>query len=293
MTTIDFPYNKECPLMGCADRLKQLEFKRELDETKRRNDVLHQQMEVVQNTLKQRDDSLKKMIEDLLRNVKVKDGEKVLEMYEINNVVEDVAKKMSDEKMSGVIQTNMQMHQDTHRLRLDVERFKQDAEKLREELQAMKEEQMRREQKEIQLIRQHQQSEGKHADLLKENEDMEIQVRNKQNHLKAMQENLEDMRKEIGTIKQSYDEFYGNRKKLMEEIEFYEKNLSHYKGYMTWAARRVNGLITDGLEAHSNGRMDKARKVWLRVQEKYLYLSEPERKLILKQYDELMKVMGQ
>lgn len=284
--------NKECHFVGCADRQEQARLADQVASLTSERDKLHHQMSVLQEILGTSHEKTKAMIKDLLDGVKITEEGKVLTMEEMNKKMEEMSKVAEDEKVSEVVQQNLELTKQIHQLTLKITGLENSEKTLRKQVEGYQLDQKVREEKDINLIRETSTAQSKMTDLVKQKDDLELEVKKLENHRAAIQRDIADARVEADSVYKKYEESVNGMKKAEAETEFLRSEFKSYKRYLPMKIKWfLLPRIERALKHIERGRIDKAKVLWVKIQASHLFLSDQEKRLITREYDNLMKKM--
>ena len=285
--------NKDCSFVGCADRKKQASLFRQLASVTEERNQLHTMMETLKDTLKDREQGLKSVIQDLLKGVSITEGGKVVAMEDIHKKVDEIAKKIDDDKVSGIVQKNLELQNQVHQLTLQLISSENNSKEMREQLSQLQIAQKVREEKDIQIIRETSQAQSKMTDIVKQKDDLELEVRKLDMHKQAIQQDIAEARVEAEGIYRSYDEKLKLMQKIKEDTDFYRKEFGTMKKKIPLKMKYfLMPKLERAIKYFQEGNQLKARKLWIQIQTMHLKLSDGEKRLITREYDQLLRLMG-
>ena len=284
--------NLDCSFDGCKDRQKSWELQRKVAELTLEKNELFSQVENIKNTLKDNKESITKVFKELLVGVKVVDGKKVLDMEELDKKLIEVAVKMDDDKISEIVHTNLELQNKLHDVEMKALSFEQLGKEKDERLKALEMEKAVRQEKDVQLIRNTSKAQSQMVDLVKQKDDLAMDVLKLENHKKAIQADIDGARREADTIYKKYEEASKGMTEIRENVEFLKKEFAFQQKFLPFKIRWfVLPRIKAGISAFESGKVNLAKKKWVKAQVDYIKLNESEKRLIAREYDKLMKIM--
>src|SRR3990167_2619035 len=284
--------NLDCSFDGCKDRQKSWELQRKVTELTLEKNELFSQVENIKNTLKDNKESITKVFKELLVGVKVVDGKKVLDMEELDKKLIEVAVKMDDDKISEIVHTNLELQNKLHDVEMKALSFEQLGKEKDERLKALEMEKAVRQEKDVQLIRNTSKAQSQMVDLVKQKDDLAMDVLKLENHKKAIQADIDEARREADTIYKKYEEASKGMTEVRENVEFLKKEFAFQQKFLPFRIKYfVLPRIKRGIANFESGKMNQAKKVWVKAQVDYIKLNEGEKRLVSREYDKLMKIM--
>ena len=273
--------NKECDSYGCNDRIEQRKLSLQLEETEQERDDIYKDLEKLQDTIKELDESLKKSMEEMLKKDKVDDKD-------ADAIIKKIREGINNEKLSGIIQKNIQLHRDLSQEKESNKKLVEKEKKNIGIINTLENEIVEREKKDRELITQITEAEKKSKDIILEQEQKEIDLGRVTHKLDMMNLNIVRAKKEIKKIQSTYRHFTEENKKFKKENKILEKFYKQAKKKKNKNLRKINNKIKIITKLAKKKRLDRVQKLKPKIEKLYNGLNELEKSEIKEEYDYLM-----
>lgn len=248
--------NKNCPHVGCADRVYQKQLKDELERKTNEYNELHK---------------------------------KIVEMEELLN---RKSEEGGEKELDNIISENLKLRREAGYLKNKTVQLDKDKDVLKAQLRETEIETQVRERQDRDTIKKlhniDEDKETKEQQLEKVNEELTF-IQNKN---AAMREVLASLRKQYLNLNTDVEKEKNVYKKYKKDADFYRKEGVHYKAYFTRKTKRFTKRVKRIKKLYMKNP-EKAKQKFSKVKVDYGELNKGERSIIAKEFVEMDKLVGE